>query len=468
MGYERILGVTGTLSSLGDFEKTIIKNEYNIREQTLMPSLYGKRDANFDLGVHFEQGKDNYFRKIAHEAKQMCESDRATLIFFDNEERLREFESSYGQSLSADSVTSGNVEHIDHYVKQATRSRKVTLFPRVFGRGLDFRCYDKKVLAQFGVHVIQTFLSEDVSEEIQIKGRTCRQGNPGSYKMILLAEDLVEWNKLKNSKEDKKIDDPKSETAFITIEELQQCPSDTLYATLHEKRVTWFTEFSRARSEVVKSAIAYHSNSQDYQTFLRQANNNKLLQFLNNMSAVSSSRFHVAFCLDESYSMKNDWGALDAAYRSFLDTIAPISPESLVSVVQFSCTSRSVLELVSLKRARKHRLVQEEGMTQFIPALRDAQRLLERGPPSHTPLLVFMTDGASQDNAKVQCSILKLQVPNLQSHFVYFQNSPNPKPGATLQAMASIMGGQYHLSDKNIELAQTFAAIASEITDTSA
>jgi hypothetical protein len=36
------------------------------------------------------------------------------------------------------------------------------------------------------VHVIQTFVSELLSEETQIKGRTARQGNQGSYSMVLL------------------------------------------------------------------------------------------------------------------------------------------------------------------------------------------------------------------------------------------------------------------------------------------
>jgi glycosyltransferase involved in cell wall biosynthesis len=37
-----------------------------------------------------------------------------------------------------------------------------------------------------GVHVIQTFVSEDISEEVQIKGRTARQDNKGSFGMVLL------------------------------------------------------------------------------------------------------------------------------------------------------------------------------------------------------------------------------------------------------------------------------------------
>lgn len=45
-----------------------------------------------------------------------------------------------------------------------------------------------------GIHIIQTFLSEEESEEVQIKGRSGRQGNNGSYTIILLIDDLSEFN----------------------------------------------------------------------------------------------------------------------------------------------------------------------------------------------------------------------------------------------------------------------------------
>ena len=36
----------------------------------------------------------------------------------------------------------------------------------------------------------QTFLSEELSEEIQIQGRTARQGKRGSFQLVLLESDL--------------------------------------------------------------------------------------------------------------------------------------------------------------------------------------------------------------------------------------------------------------------------------------
>ena len=53
-----------------------------------------------------------------------------------------------------------------------------------------FFCKDETVQKNGGVHVIQAFFSDDPSEEIQIQGRTARQGKRGSYQLILLESDL--------------------------------------------------------------------------------------------------------------------------------------------------------------------------------------------------------------------------------------------------------------------------------------
>ncbi|CAF4373606.1 unnamed protein product, partial [Rotaria sp. Silwood2] len=75
---------------------------------------------------------------------------------------------------------------------QYTTIGKVTLLTRAFGRGTDFICRNQQLLANGGIHVLQTFFSEEISEEYQIMGRGPRQGDQGSYRMILLDKDL-EW-----------------------------------------------------------------------------------------------------------------------------------------------------------------------------------------------------------------------------------------------------------------------------------
>ncbi|ETO03631.1 hypothetical protein RFI_33771, partial [Reticulomyxa filosa] len=45
-----------------------------------------------------------------------------------------------------------------------------------------------------GPHVIQTFCSEELSEEVQIKGRTARQGGSGSYSLVLCDKSLEKFS----------------------------------------------------------------------------------------------------------------------------------------------------------------------------------------------------------------------------------------------------------------------------------
>ena len=73
-----------------------------------------------------------------------------------------------------------------------TTAGQVTICSAVFGRGTDFFCKDQRVLDGGGVHIIQTFLSTERSEEIQIQGRTARQGKNGTYQIILLDSALQE------------------------------------------------------------------------------------------------------------------------------------------------------------------------------------------------------------------------------------------------------------------------------------
>lgn len=84
-------------------------------------------------------------------------------------------------------------------IKKAANKYNITLMTNSFGRGTDFILFDKTIAKMGGLHVIQTFLSVDASEEIQIQGRTARQGEKGSYKLIITSEELELLN-LKGSK----------------------------------------------------------------------------------------------------------------------------------------------------------------------------------------------------------------------------------------------------------------------------
>ena len=204
-----ILGVSGTLSALGDFEYEVL-SKYGVETFMFVPSVYGKSNFQFDKagsGIRIDVNTSDYFHSITDQIKVLTKQNRAVIVFFENSRRLHEFRetSYYGKlgrhkKLLTENLSRGEKEFI---ISKAATAKQITISTAVFGRGTDFFCKDESVQKNGGVHVIQTFLSEEQSEEIQIQGRTARQGKKGSYEMILLASDLEEKFGISNHMKDK-------------------------------------------------------------------------------------------------------------------------------------------------------------------------------------------------------------------------------------------------------------------------
>ncbi len=204
--YKCIMGVTGTLSTLSRPERDLLITVYGINKFTYMPSVYGDNKFIFAgdsaRDVCIDQ-RSAHFMHITNEIKQRrqgAEIKRPVMVFFESNERLKEYY--HSKELQKSGIDRDNVMLITEEIRddqkaglihQAASDGKVTLLTRGFGRGTDFKSYDDRINKEGGVHVISTFVSDSISEERQIKGRTARQGNTGSFSMILAAEDLERY-----------------------------------------------------------------------------------------------------------------------------------------------------------------------------------------------------------------------------------------------------------------------------------
>ena len=114
------------------------------------------------------------------------DGQHAVMIFFKSRKDLMEFyDSGHLNDIKLETVILTEKtckKEKEKVFLSATTPGAITLMIREFGRGTDFKCFDSHMLNDGGVHVIQTFFSLDLSEEIQIKGRTARQGDNGSYR----------------------------------------------------------------------------------------------------------------------------------------------------------------------------------------------------------------------------------------------------------------------------------------------
>ena len=154
---------------------------------------------------------------------------------------------------------------------KATGTGAITLMIRDFGRGTDFKCHDKRMLQAGGVHVIQAFISVDLSEEIQIKGRCARQGADGSFSMVINAETLR--NDLQMTAED--------------IEEIRD--SGRIWDRLNQRRNKLAEDTARQRLVSVDEYEEHHYRTVACKKAMEDSTRRKdVISFFEELNGVSS------------------------------------------------------------------------------------------------------------------------------------------------------------------------------------
>jgi preprotein translocase subunit SecA len=83
-------------------------------------------------------------------------------------------------------------------IERCIAATKITLCTSTYIRGTDFKCRDKELQRNGGVHVVLTFYPRTAADMIQAKGRTCRQNDPGSFQIILYEEYLKDSGMIEN------------------------------------------------------------------------------------------------------------------------------------------------------------------------------------------------------------------------------------------------------------------------------
>jgi hypothetical protein len=196
--FSLILGVTGTLCDLPAKQTELINSDQflAVKEKTVIPSVFGSNIREFDPKNDFKifDDPERHFNHISDLLQTCISKSRPVLVFFKTRSDINEFK----VHLESKNIYK-NVEILTDTVEPEIRKNiiiragnpgRITLCTREMGRGIDFLCKDKNVEKIGGILVIQTFPSEEKSEEIQIQGRCARQGKPGSYSLILLLNDL--------------------------------------------------------------------------------------------------------------------------------------------------------------------------------------------------------------------------------------------------------------------------------------
>ncbi|XP_001653604.2 uncharacterized protein LOC5571300 isoform X2 [Aedes aegypti] len=189
-----ILGVSGTLKELTAFEKDAIENHYQITQSSIMPSFFGCSNLKFNPSKNFQchQKPIDWRKAIFTRVNAIINAHRSVIVFFDTETEITQFKHEFKSQLDRLNVITNNTEPRvrDRCIAEAGLSRTVTLATREMGRGVDYKS-SLSVEKNGGIHIIQTFFSIDEKEETQIKGRTARKDNRGSYELILCHTHLL-------------------------------------------------------------------------------------------------------------------------------------------------------------------------------------------------------------------------------------------------------------------------------------
>jgi hypothetical protein len=415
--------------------------------------MYGDSKVQFKKngdGVVLVPDRDRFYQTLAKEIIDERDKGRPVLVYFETVDKVQEFvDSEYGCRLQDIVRVTEKTENIPFFVNKATGARTVTLFPRVFGRGLDFVSRDPAVDTAGGVHVIQTFFSQYVSEEIQIRGRTARQAKSGSFKMILLRDELLVYG--------------------LTVDELEQHYStNTFYDTLDAKRraAVTFKVAELAGKAVLAGAL--HKKSVDFLGLLQTPSPSKqeiVDAMMSFESAGGGGAKHVIFCLDDSGSMRGDWEPLLQSVDEFLNIREEKGGvHDRISVIQFNTNACLSMDSVALSAARLQcsQLRHRSGGTSFSPPLRKTMDILRSNQAGMSAVVVFMTDGECSDSQESISLARDMQI-EFQDDFQFFGLAFRTT-GGSLLSMTQAAGGTCVSAGNVTDLKAQFQDIARTVS----
>ena len=304
-------------------------------------------------------------------------------------------------------------------------------------------CVRRCVLQAGGVHVIQTFFSRGASEEIQIQGRTARQGKSGTYSLILDVAEIQELG--------------------LDAAALQTMQAPACYQELSCCRDDMQAELSIQLEKKLQDANAWDAQSHDYFDALLQGYSSfatKKLLGLHTALTTANGRaaYHVVCCYDESSSMGDiKWQQLQEAHETCMKTLQRVFPMT-VSIIQFGSSARTVLDRSTPAEALACTLHWNSGSTNFEPALAMASQQIRHGDRGVTPVLLFMSDGANHDGDCIRTiQAMQQEFPALVFHAIIFGKPDS----ARLRGMVgAAKAGHFHVSADGVQLVQTFSAIA--------
>jgi preprotein translocase subunit SecA len=180
--YEKLAGMTGT----ADTEAPEFAKIYELDVVIIPTNKKMIRTDHSDLIYKTEREK---FRAVVEEIKELAQMERPVLVgtvSIEKSERLSNMLAKDGVKHSV--LNAKNHEKEAEIVAKAGQQGTVTISTNMAGRGTDI-VLGAGVVAMGGLHIIGTERHEARRIDNQLRGRSGRQGDPGSSRFYLSLED---------------------------------------------------------------------------------------------------------------------------------------------------------------------------------------------------------------------------------------------------------------------------------------
>ena len=183
--YDKILGMSGTLGSEASME--FLKEIYNI-ELEFVPTYKDKQCI--DIKPVVTTTKQEHLATISASAIKEAEThQRAVLVVCKTirevDELCNVLRTKCINGTKIINYSRSEAALYNNQIDEITEPNTIIVATALAGRGTDIKT-SKAVEANGGLHVIATSITSNAREEEQIKGRTARQGNSGTYQNIIL------------------------------------------------------------------------------------------------------------------------------------------------------------------------------------------------------------------------------------------------------------------------------------------
>ena len=180
--YDKLAGMTGT----ADTEAPEFKKIYDLDVVVLPTHMDMVRKDFADVIYKNEKAK---YRAVANEIKEMHENGQPVLvgtISIDVSEKISQMLKK--QKIPHEVLNAKHHEREAEIIADAGQSGKVTIATNMAGRGTDIKLGEGVVEAG-GLHILGTSRHESRRIDNQLRGRSGRQGDPGSSRFYLSLED---------------------------------------------------------------------------------------------------------------------------------------------------------------------------------------------------------------------------------------------------------------------------------------